>query len=443
LLLRFQDSLRDTIDSSLQIAVSNTVASLDVEDYLDTNRLTFNQTDPSQVGTPDFVMRLLSPENDVWDSYGNVQKVSFSEPVEAGYITQSSGDEWRVYSQPILDSHGQIIGWVQAAQSLRPVNDVVEDLREQLFLGIPILLLFAGVGGYFLANRALRPIRQITETAQEITVRDLSRRLDYQGAMDEVGSLARTFDQMLGRLQSSFEREQRFTSDAAHELRTPLTVLKGQIEVALNRRRNPADYEKTLKELLKQVDRLIRLSNGLLFLSRSAQHQLSMKSGYIHLREWMEILVEQLQPLAREKDLEISTKIPNDLSIYGDSDHLIRLFMNVLENALKYTPAGGQITITALKGLHEIQVTVHNTGPGIPQEHLRNLFERFYRVDGDRSSQTGGSGLGLAIAHEIARLHGGDLKVESEPGQGVSVTLHLPFGNAKADEQSSLIDVHS
>jgi signal transduction histidine kinase len=219
--------------------------------------------------------------------------------------------------------------------------------------------------------------------------------------------------------------------------------LKGQIEVALNRRRNPADYEKTLKELLKQVDRLIRLSNGLLFLSRSAQHQLSVELSYINLRDWMEILVEQLQPLAREKDLEINTKIPSDLSIYGDSDHLIRLFMNVLENSLKYTPAGGQITITALKGLHEIQVTVHNTGPGIPQEHLRYLFERFYRVDGDRSSQTGGSGLGLAIAREIARLHGGDLEVQSEPGQGVTVILHLPFRNAKADEQSSLIDTHS
>jgi heavy metal sensor kinase len=430
LIFRFQYSLRSAIDASLQITVSNTIASLDKEDYPETNKLTFNLAGESQVETPGFVMRLLSAQSEVWDITSDAPDISFWDPVEAGYTTQmdvENEDQWRVFSQPILDSMGETIGWVQAAQSLQQVNDAEEDLRAQLFLGIPLILLFAGFGGYFLANRALRPIQQITETAQEITAQDLSRRLAYRGAMDEVGSLARTFDQMLARLQSSFERERRFTGDAAHELRTPLTVLKGQIEVTLNRKRKPAEYEKTLRELSIQVDRLIRLSNGLLFLSRSDQHQLSFELADINLREWLEILVEQIQPLAREKELEISKKIPEDLSIYGDSDHLIRLFMNVLENALKYTPIGGQITITASKGPREIQVIIHNTGPGIPQEHLQHLFERFYRVDADRSSQTGGSGLGLAIAHEIVRLHGGDIDVQSEPGQGVMVTVHLPF----------------
>ena len=433
LIFRFQHSLRSTVDDSLQITVSNTIAALDQEDVDDREQLRINRTGQPQVRNPNFVMRIISDQNEVWDSSGNVQDISFWGPMEAGYSTQTgleNGTEWRVFSQPVLASDGQTVAWVQAAQSLGPVNDTLEDLRVQLLLGVPFILLFAGLGGYFLANRALRPIQQITQTAQEITAQDLSRRLAYRGARDEIGSLAKTFDQMLGRLQSSFEHERRFTGDAAHELRTPLTVLKGQIEVALNRRRNAAAYEKILQELSAQVERLIRLSNGLLFLSRSDQQRLSFEPTDFELREWLEILVEQLEPLAREKGLKISTEVPSDLSVYGDSDHLIRLFLNILENALKYTPAGGEISITALKGPDKIQVMVHNTGPGISQEHLPHLFDRFYRVEADRSSQTGGSGLGLAIAREIVRLHQGDIDVQSEPVQGVMVTVYLPIGHS-------------
>ena len=430
LIFRIQHSLRSAVDDSLQITVFNTIAAFDQEDVDDKERLTINRTGQSLVRNPNFVMRLISNRNEVWDSSGNVQDISFWGPMDSGYSTQTglkNGNEWRVFSQPVLASNGKTVAWVQAAQSLGPVNDTLEELRVQLFLGIPLILLFAGLGGYFLANRALRPIQQITQTAQEITAQDLSRRLAYRGAQDEIGSLATTFDQMLRRLQSSFEYERRFTGDAAHELRTPLTVLKGQIEVALNRRRNAAVYEKILQELSAQVERLIRLSNGLLFLSRSDQQRLSFDPVDLDLQEWLEILVEQLEPLAREKELKISANIPADLSAYGDSDHLISLFLNILENALKYTPEGGEITITASKTPEKIQVMIHNTGPGISQEHLPHLFDRFYRVEADRSSQTGGSGLGLAIAREIVRIHQGEIDVQSEPGQGVTVTVYLPI----------------
>jgi heavy metal sensor kinase len=438
LVFRFQNSLRSAVDASLQITVSNTIASIDQEDIDDGDRLRFSDTGPPQVRNSSFVMRMISPQSEVWDAYGDAQVISSWGPVAAGYATQTgreTADEWRVFSQPVLTSDGQTAAWVQAAQSLGPVNDTLEDLRLQLFLGIPLILLFAGLGGYFLANRALRPIQQITETAREITAQDLSRRLAYHRTRDEIGSLASTFDKMLERLQSSFERERRFTVDSAHELRTPLTVLKGQIEVALNRRRDPAAYEKILRELSTQVERLIRLSNGLLFLSRSDQRQLSFEPVELDLCEWIEILVEHLEPLAREKALEISTKIPADLTVYGDSDHLIRLFLNIFENALKYTPMGGQITITALKAPEEIQIMIHNTGPGIAQEHLSHLFERFYRVEADRSSQTGGTGLGLAIAREIVRIHRGDIEVQSEPGQGMTVTVYLPAEHSSTDSK--------
>jgi signal transduction histidine kinase len=193
-----------------------------------------------------------------------------------------------------------------------------------------------------------------------------------------------------------------------------------------------------LQELSAQVERLIRLSNGLLFLSRSDQNQLSFKPASINLSELLEVLVEQIQPLALERELKISTSIPEELSIYGDNDLLIRLFMNLLENALKYGPVGGRITVLAVKKPDETQVVIHNTGPGIPQEHLQHLFERFYRVDADRSSQTGGSGLGLAIAREIARLHRGEVDVESKAGQGVTVRVRLPVGSSSADSKNDM-----
>ncbi len=424
LIIQFENSLRIAMDSSLQITVSKTIAALDEEDLIETGKLTFdhvNQTPPVSKG---FAMRILSAKGDVWDTYNAVESVSNWGEVEADYSTQSN--EWRIHSQPIVDSDNNVIGWIQAAQSLKPVEQTVRDLREQLLFGVPVILLLAGLGGYFLANRALKPVDQITKTAQSINLQDLSKRIHYQGTMDEVGRLAQTFDQMLERLQESFERERRFTSDAAHELRTPLTVLKGQIEVTLSRERNSGEYEKKLRELSVQVDRMIRLSNALLFLSRSDQNQISFQPTSVNLTELLGVLVEQLRPLADEKNLRFHTQFVNDLFVNGDNDHLIRLFINLMENALKYAAVNGEVTIIAEKEARNARVEIHNSGNGIPSEHIPHLFERFYRVDAARSSQTGGNGLGLAIAQEIVRLHKGEIHVNSAPGQGVTIKVSLP-----------------
>ena len=435
LILRYENSLQNSIDSSLRITVLKSIAALDQEDFVDTGKMTFDHTGTTQPASNDFAMRIVSTQGEVWDTYSAFERVSGWGKVGTEYSSQG---EWRVHSQPIVNSQGETIGWVQAAQSLQPVSESVEDLREQLLFGVPLVLLLAGLGGYFLANRALGPVDQVTHTAQSIDVQDLSRRIHYQGATDEVGRLAKTFDQMLARLQDSFERERRFTSDAAHELRTPLTVLKGQIEVTLSRARNSTEYEKKLRELSVQVDRLIRLSNALLFLARSSQRQISFTPASVNLTDLLEALIEQLGSLADEKNLKLSTNIADDLFTRGDSDHLIRLFMNLLENALKYTPANGEVTVTAEKArvvdqrngrneAREVRVTIHNSGPGIAPEHISHLFERFYRVDADRSSQTGGSGLGLAISYEIVRMHGGEITAQSEAGEGVTLLLHLPL----------------
>jgi heavy metal sensor kinase len=431
LIFRFQRSLTATVDHALKITVVKTVSALDEEDFLATGRYTFDTVQKSRIESAGFAMRIVSPQGAVWDTFGEIQDVPAWGPAAEGYTNQrgraDEDDQWRVFSRPVVDSNNQTTAWVQAAQSVASINETLSDLRRQLLWGgIPLVLIFAGIGGYFLASRALRPIETITGAAQEINAQDLSRRLAYQGPRDEIGDLAKTFDQMIARLESSFERERRFTGDAAHELRTPLTILKGQVEVTLSRPRNAAEYEQKLHELSAQVDRLIRLSNALLFLSQSDQDQIAFQRTRINLRELLEVLLEQTRPLAAERNIQVIASLEGDHYVGGDQDYLIRLFMNLLENALKYTPSGGQVTVSVESENDECVVAIHNTGAGIPAENIPHLFERFYRVDADRSSQTGGSGLGLAIAQEIARRHGGRIEVHSDASTGVTFSVSLP-----------------
>lgn len=431
LILRFKSSLISTVDTSLNNAVAKTVSAIDEEDLLDTGKLSFDTVEKSRIQTTGFAMRLLSPQGDVWDTFGEVEQAPAWEAQAEGFITQNGNvddDElWRIHTKPVRDAAGQVIGWVQAAQSITAINKTVQDAQDQVMYAIPLVLILAGLGGNFLASRALRPIQQITSTAQEITAQDLSRRLEYRGARDEIGELSDTFDQMIARLQESFQHERRFTSDAAHELRTPLTILKGQLDVTLSLPRKNEEYEAKLRELASQVERLIRLSNDLLFLSRADQKQFSFTHSQVDLNEILEILVEQIKPIADEKKLHVVTQLDETLVIHGDMDNATRLFMNLLDNALKYTPQGGEIIISGTRKPNAVEVAIHNTGIEISEEHLPRLFDRFYRIDSSRASQSGGSGLGLAIAREIVNQHKGRIEAESQPGRGVTIRVEFPL----------------
>ncbi|HNB54536.1 MAG TPA: ATP-binding protein, partial [Anaerolineales bacterium] len=391
---RFQHSLMETHDASLQRIVTQTLASFDLEeDFTENGRLFFELNQP----ITGVALRMISVDGTVWDTYGE-PSIWGEGDLTPGYTTLGT---WRILTQPILTADGTQLGWLQASQTLDRVNITLADFRAQLFWGIPLVLILAGAGGYFLANRALSPITRITETAHEITAHDLSRRLAYPGPTDEIGQLAQTFDEMLARLQSAFQREHQFTSDAAHELRTPLTTLKGQIEVTLSRPRPPEEYEMKLRDLGVQVDRLIRLTNALLFLSRADQGQHAWDPTLLNLTELLDVIAEQIHPLAQDKAIILDIALPPELPVEGDPDHLTRLFLNLFDNAVKYTPRGGQITLRASRTPAGVEITLHNTGPGIASEHLPHLFERFYRIEADRSRETGGDGLGLAIVQEI------------------------------------------
>ncbi|HAA30089.1 MAG TPA: two-component sensor histidine kinase [Cyanobacteria bacterium UBA8553] len=433
LYFRLERKLMIKVDTALQIASAQSLVYLD-----EGNSLTFQKTlsqrkSAERLSQLGLAARLIAPEGRVVDGFGRYQDVPIWVPAASGYKTLTTHQlDWRLINQPIIRS-GRTIGWLQVAQSLETLEDIARDLPTEILLNLPLILLFTALGGWFLSNRALRPIQHITQTAQAITASDLSQRIHYQGATDEVGQLAMTFDQMLERLQAAFDREQRFTADAAHELRTPLTVIKGQIEVTRSRLRSSQEYDQTLQKLEQEVDRLIRLTNGLLLLARIDQGKLQVSLVEVDLSNLLDVILEQLQPLAAPRRISLLSDLPIALKVQGDSAQLISLFMNLLDNAVKYTPEAGVVRIWNLPlpedSTNNVQIAVSNTGV-ICAEHLPHLFERFYRVESARSQHTGGAGLGLAIAHEIARLHGGSLTVQSQPEQGTTFTVTLVAANS-------------
>ncbi|MEW5987342.1 MAG: HAMP domain-containing sensor histidine kinase [Chloroflexota bacterium] len=421
-------SLLDGIDVALERVAAQALANVAVQE----GRLAFRTvaSSPSRLGD-EFAVYLLAEDGAALAKLGQGQEIPAVAP-QPGLHTYSDGDDtWRVYSERVTPAGQRVTGWLQVIQSLEPVTATLAILGLQLAWGLPLAWLLAGAGGYWLAGRALRPVQAMTQTAQAIGASDLHQRMGYNGPTDELGQLAVTFDLMLERLQAAFERERRFTGDAAHELRTPLTALKGRLEVTLSRPRQTAEYVETLQEMEQQVDRLIRLSNDLLFLARLDQRQLQLRREPVELGELLGVVVEQMRPLWEAKALALHQTIAKGLAIQGDFDLLTRLFLNLLDNAIKYTPAGGQIGVQARLVDRQVSIAIRDSGPGIAAEHLPHLFERFYRVEADRARrpgepEPGGAGLGLAIAYEIARAHGGGLMVKSEIGRGTSLAVVFP-----------------
>jgi heavy metal sensor kinase len=334
-------------------------------------------------------------------------------------------DELRVLTFPITHEH-RVVGALQVGLALEDLQDTMWALARALLFMAPVMLLLASGGGLFLANRALAPIDRITRTAQRISAEDLSGRLNLRGPEDEVGRLARTFDAMLARLQSAFEQQRRFTADASHELRTPLTAMIGQIDVAIERPRDSESYRTTLLGVREQASRLARLSDDLLFLARADIQPAPAGAELIDLSSLLPAIVAQVEPLAAAKQQVVALDRTTPLVVRGNEDDLIRLFLNLLDNAIRYTPQGGQITVGSTRDNASLAISVADTGPGVAPEHLPRLFDRFFRGDRGRNRAQGGSGLGLAIAQSIARSHGGQLVVHSAVGHGSTFTAILP-----------------
>ncbi len=336
-------------------------------------------------------------------------------------------ETFRVRTLPI-ERGGQIAGVLEVGLSQGDVSDTLRTLLVILAVAYPATLIMASLGGVFLAGRALAPIDKLTRLARRISAEDLGQRLDLPLSDDEVGRLARTFNDMIARLDQAFRRQRQFTADASHELRTPLTAIKGQTEVALSRPRDAGAYREVLQSVNEEVDRLIRLVGSLLTLARADAGQIPITLEAVNLPELVAAAVEQVRPLMGQRHVELRLEPGPAVTLRADEDFLLQLLLNLLDNAAKYTPLGGQVTVGWAVGNGQVEVWVRDTGVGIAPEHLPHIFDRFYRVHKARSRAAGGAGLGLSICRWIAEAHGGSISVESAPDQGTVFTIKLPVG---------------
>jgi heavy metal sensor kinase len=376
----------------------------------------------------DFTIRILTPQGKTLQEFGTYHNLPASlNQSFATYRDPASETTIRIYNQPVYDNN-QLVAIVQVAQSLDDMQDTLQRLLITLLISVPILVVVAGISGYFLAARALAPIDKITLTARRISGEDLSSRLNIPVTDDEVGRLTQTLNDMLARLDDSFQRERQFTNDASHELRTPLTAMQAILGMIREKRRTPEEYEQAFDDLNEETDRLRTLVENLLRLARDDKQNNNLFEE-VNLSTLLKDVADSLRPLAEAKNLTLNCETSENLTVLGDSDELIRLFVNLLDNAIKYTERGG-VTVSAREEDDHAVIEIADTGIGIPAEHLPHIFERFYRADSSRSSR--GAGLGLAIAAQIVQRHRGRLEVQSasspqgEAGAGTRFTVRLP-----------------
>jgi two-component system OmpR family sensor kinase len=321
-------------------------------------------------------------------------------------------------------------------QSLHPQQDMLEEVAQTFSLVIPIAVLLASAGGYFLARKSLAPVVAMSNQAGHIGAATLHERLPVQNEKDELGHLARAFNQLLDRLDQSFDRQRRFMADASHELRTPVAILRGEAEVALARPdRKPEEYRESLAVLRAESQRLTHIVEDLFTLARAdaGQHPLSPHDFY--LDELVADCTHTARTLALAKRITLACDASQELPIHADEPLLRRMILNLLDNAIKYTPQGGSVSVACRSESGKYTLSITDSGPGIPAELQPRIFERFFRVDKARSraeSDGGGAGLGLSIARWIAEAHQGRLELTRSDASGSTFTAYFPTNSTAA-----------
>lgn len=370
-----------------------------------------------------------------------VQNGTFSYTIVSATATgQTTRSQYTFIVTPVSFA-GNLVGFIIMGSPVDPGNQL-QRLLFSLIIGALVILVGAMAGGFWLADRAMRPVRVITKTAREIGETDLSRRLNL-GTKDELGELADTFDAMLARLQAAFERQRQFTADASHELRTPLTIVNLESSRALSTRRTLPEYKRALTVIQAENDWMTRLVNNLLTLARMDAGQSKLKLETLDLSDVALDVVERMAPLARQKGVKLEAGELPELLVNGDRQFLSQMASNLVDNAIKYS-GGPDCHVRVETGITysgpdaEAWIRVIDNGPGIEPQHLKHIFERFYRADQARShdsitehgnddgAQTG-SGLGLSIVQWVAQAHGGWVNVDSVVGSGTTFEVVLPM----------------
>ena len=335
-------------------------------------------------------------------------------------LAEVSGERWRLAERQV-----RLAGTdyrVVVAATLDPIHSALAALRRELAIGLPVALLLAGLGAWLVATRVLRPLGSVAAQAQRITEHSLNTRIEAKGAAAELEVVIGSFNDLLGRLDQSFEAMRRFVADASHELRTPVSVIRGEADVVLSRERTAGEYRESLEVVLDEARRLSVLVDDLLNLARADSGPVRLEVHEFYLNELLAECCRQV----RAAGLTIECLAETDVQFRGDEVLLRRLIMNLLDNAVRYTPEGGRVTASLQADGDSVRIRVADTGIGIAPGQESRVFERFYRTDEARSRAVGGFGLGLSIVRWIAEAHRGTVECASELGRGSVFTVKLP-----------------
>lgn len=429
-------NLRNAVDQSLEETATTAVRSLEERGFLpliDEEALLSQFPELARI---DKFFQIFSPSGTITIRSPNIKqhevplsREALETTVKGQTVFESAKypnePPLRLISVPII-YRGTLLYIVQVGTSMESIEDTLRRFLVLLTIAVPIALTVSLAGGWFLAGRALRPVDAITLAAQRIAGGDLSQRLTMSSAPDEIGRLAGTFNNMIGRLDASFRQIRQFTSDASHELRTPLTIMKGETELVLRRPRPLEDYQSVLESNLEEIDRMTHIVDELLFLSRADMGEVKMESLPVALESLVEDIHRQATLLGQERNIEVVLGTVMPAVVQGDELRLRELLLNLVENAIKYSHAGGKVEIALFKDGQEARVSVTDHGIGIAPEDQQRIFNRFFRTDDARAHTKKGTGLGLAICAWIAESHKGRVEVASERGQGATFTVILP-----------------
>jgi heavy metal sensor kinase len=422
-------------DESLR-STAQTVASAYVEEFAEAHSLTkAGEIVLSEITFPNRYVQLTGNSGNPIAASANLSGSAIAIPTpvfaeaHARGFSHTTVNGLRVTVVPL--STDQTLGYAAVAEPLSVVEDGLSELRRDLFAGVSLVLLLASGGGYFLARKSLAPIASMNSQTQRISAENLSARLDVNNSRDELGRLATTINDLLARLESSFKEQQRFIADASHELRTPLAVLRGETEVALGKTRTIDEYQQSLSLIQDEAERLSRIVEDLFILARQPINtRAALHKERVSLNDAIRDCARAAHVLAVRKGVRL--KLENDspsIALNGDEELIRRLILNLLDNAVKYTPAGGEISLALGRQNGSAEIVVRDTGIGIPEVAQPRVFDRFYRVDKARARAMGGAGLGLSIAQWIVEAHGGAITLASAPGKGSTFTVVLPVAS--------------
>lgn len=421
--LFFERSVRNELDDSLDARATEVGRVLQTTGDVDSVPNLPGGTGRARVFSPDG--QLLGDSPVIGDD-GPFAPQSFAGALQGERHTATvpfSGGSRRVLYYPVEEA-GEVLAVIEVSESLMPTERVLAQARRSFLIAGTLALPAGLLAGWWMAREALVPVNRLTAAVGMLAASgEFDQRVSQPGADDEIGRLARTFNDILERLTVVLDRQQTLVADTSHELRNPLMVVRGNLDLLVHDL--PADQrQEAVNEAREEVDRMARLVGDLLFLA-DADTEGSIYRSHVELDEILADIVHDARMVSPNHSIRL---VGNDeVSVLGDAERLRQLVWNLVENAIRYTPADGTILLSLNRRARIAEISVTDTGIGIPDEHLAHIFDRFYRVDRGRSRAVGGTGLGLSIVRQVAETHGGRVRVHSTPGKGTTFTVFLPI----------------